>query len=129
MTPAAFLSSIEDPEKRRDSKSICKWMTEASGVKPKLWDKIIGFGSYKYRYASGKLGESFRLGFASRAQGLSIYLMSDFEGEPELMKRIGKHKMGRCCMTFNRLSDLDEDVLKELIQKSWKGQIESEVAE
>lgn len=127
MTVAGFLNSIEDGQIRDDSKRLCKCLKEGTGAKPVLWDKVIGFGKYHYRYASGREGNWFRIGFAPRARGLSLYLMADFEGEAEVMKRVGKHKMGKCCMTFRRLSDLDESVLKELIQKSWAGDICSEV--
>lgn len=127
MTVSSYLNAIEDPEQRRDAKLICKWLQEATGEKPVMWDKIVGFGRYRYRYASGRSGEWFRIGFAPRRSGMSLYLMSDFEGEEELMKKVGKHKMGRACMTFRRLPDLDEDVFRELIRKSWKGRICSEV--
>jgi len=123
VTVSAYLNSIDDPEQRKESKLLCKWMKEKTGAKAVLWDKIIGFGKYQYRYASGREGEWFRIGFAPRARGMSIYLMADFEGEAELMKKVGKHKMGKCCMTFRRLSDLNETVLKELIHRSFKGAI------
>ena len=126
MTVAAYLNSVEDPERRRESKLLFKWMKEETGTKGILWDKIVGFGKYQYRYASGREGEWFRIGFAPRARGFSIYLMADFDGEQALMKKVGKHKMGKCCMTFNRLSDLNEDVLRELIRKSFRGTICSE---
>ncbi|MDQ8203716.1 DUF1801 domain-containing protein [Pelagicoccus sp. SDUM812003] len=127
-TVAALLAEVEDPELRRDAKALHALMKELTGLKPSVWsDSMIGYGSYRYRYASGREGEWFRIGFAPRARGLSLYLMSDFEGEEQLMQRIGKRKMGKCCMTFRRLSDLDESVLKELVYKSARGAIQSEV--
>ncbi len=72
-------------------------------------------------------GSFFRIGFSPRANGMSIYLISGFEGEAELLSKLGKHKMGRCCLTFKRLVDLDTDVLKKLLQKSAKVKICSEV--
>ncbi|EDY82480.1 conserved domain protein [Verrucomicrobiia bacterium DG1235] len=125
---SVFLNSIENEERRRDAKTLNKWMKELTDLKPSVWgDSIVGFGVYHYRYKSGREGEHFRIGFSPRAQGMSIYLMSDFEGEAALMKKVGKHKMGRCCMTFKRLEDLDTDVLREIIAKSAKGKICSEV--
>lgn len=127
---SAYLNAVENPERRKDVKLIYKWVKELTVLKPAMWgDSIIGFGTYHYRYASGREGDSFRIGLSARAQGMSIYLMSDFDGEAELMKKLGKHKMGRACLTFKRLSDLDTDVLKELIEKSSKGKICSEVEE
>ena len=128
MSISQFLNSIENPDRRRDAKALWKLMREEIDLKPSMWgDTIVGFGSYRYKYASGRKGESFRIGFSPRTQGMSLYLMSDFEGEDKLMAKVGKHKMGRCCMTFKRMSDLDIDVLRELVAKSAKGEICSEV--
>ena len=124
---APFLNGIENEERRRDAKTLLKWMKELTGLKPQLWNhSIVGFGRYRYRYESGREGEHFRIGFSPRASGMSLYLMSEFDGEAELMKRVGKHSMGRCCMRFKRLADLDAEVLRELIEKSARGKICSE---
>ena len=126
----AFLESVESGARRADAKTLFGWMKKLAGLEARLWsDSIVGFGSYRYRYATGREGEWFRIGFAPRAQGISLYLISDFEGEEELMKQVGKHKMGRSCMTFKRLDDLNTEVLRELIAKAAKGVICSEVKE
>ncbi len=129
MTVTQFLNAIEDPEKRKTSKLLHKWLREATGEKAQLHSKntIVGYGIYHYRYESGRSGSAFRIGFSPRVNGMSIYLMSDFEGEADLLSQMGKHKMGVCCLTFNKLSDLDETILKQLLQKSAKGKICSEV--
>lgn len=125
---AAFLNEIENADRRRDAKRLHSLMRELTDLKAEIWSgKMVGYGKYHYKYASGREGDWFRIGFAPRVQGMSLYLMSDFEGEAALMKRVGKHKMGRSCMTFKRLSDLDESVLRELIAKSAKGTICSEM--
>lgn len=127
---SSFLNSIDIEERRRDSKVLHQMMTELTNLKPAIWSgTMVGYGKYQYRYATGREGEWFRIGFAPRKQGMSLYLMSDFEGEEPLMKKIGKHKMGKSCMNFKRLSDLDEKVLRELIEKSAKGKICSEVGD
>lgn len=121
---ASFLDGIANPERREDSNTLYAMMSELTGLEPRVWSgTMIGFGRYKYRYASGRSGEWFRIGFSPRAQGMSLYLMSDFAGEEDLMQRIGKHKMGKCCMTFKRLADLHEPTLRELIAKSARGAI------
>lgn len=128
ITVAAFLDAIEDDERRRDSKRLHAMMKRLTGLKPAVWSgTMVGYGKYKYKYASGREGEWFRIGFAPRKRGMSLYLMSDFEGEAQLIEQIGKHKMGKCCMNFNRLGDLDEAVLRELVAKSARGKICAEM--
>lgn len=122
-----LIGRLSKEAQREDAKRLLAWMEEETGEQGRLWSgTMVGFGSYRYRYASGREGESFRIGFAPRAQGMSLYLMSDFEGEEALMKRVGKHKMGKCCMTFKRLDDMDEPALRELVRKSFRGKIEAE---
>lgn len=123
-----FLEGVEKPERRSDAKALFEVMAEETGLPARIWSgTMVGFGAYRYRRASGREDEWFRIGFAPRAQGLSLYLMSDFLGEAELLERLGKHKMGKCCLTFKRMADLDLAVLRELVAKSARGEICSEV--
>lgn len=116
---ATFIGSIADDRKREDSRRLCALMEEASGEPATMWGSaIIGFGRYHYRYESGREGEMCRIGFSPRASALTLYIMSGFAGEDTLMSRLGKHKTGKSCLYVKRLSDVDEGVLRELIDGS-----------
>ncbi|MDQ8186759.1 DUF1801 domain-containing protein [Pelagicoccus sp. SDUM812002] len=123
----AFLNSIEDPQKRKDAKTLCRWMKIASKQKPAMWgDSIIGFGSYHYRYASGREGDWFRIGISPRKQYLSLYIHAGFDAHQGLLQKLGKYKPGSCCLNIKRLADIDETVLQELIARTAKAPICSE---
>ena len=115
----AFLSSIEDSQRRIDCRALLKLMKQATRAKPTMWGtSIVGFGTYHYKYASGREGDWFTVGFSPRKRDLSLYLMGGFAQNPELLKRLGKHKTGKCCLYVKRLVDVDVDVLRELIVRS-----------
>jgi hypothetical protein len=115
----AFLNGIEDAKKRKDAKAVHKMMREITGKRPKMWGPdIIGYGSYHYRYASGREGEWFLTGFSPRKQALTLYIMSGFYGEEPLLKKLGKYKTGKACLYLKKLEDVDEGVLRKLIEKS-----------
>lgn len=84
-----------------------------------MWgDSMIGFGSYHYKYASGREGEWFLVGFAPRKQNLTLYIMAGFEQYDALMARLGKHSTGKSCLYIKRLADIDQAVLRELVSQS-----------
>jgi hypothetical protein len=115
----AFLDSIADEQKRKDSYTIVKLMQQATKAKPKLWgSSSIGFGSYHYKYASGREGDWMLVGFAPRKQNLTLYLMAGFDGYEQLLKKLGKHKLGKGCLYINKLEDVDVKALKELVKQS-----------
>jgi len=115
----AFLSAVPDAKRRQDAQQILELMKEITGEEPRMWGaSIVGFGSYHYRYASGREGDWFRTGFSPRKQNLTLYIMSGFHGYEDLLARLGKHKAGKGCLYLNRLEDVDRSVLRELIQKS-----------
>jgi nucleoid DNA-binding protein len=114
-----FLNGILDEQKREDSKKICGLMQNISGAEPKMWGaSIIGFGTYHYKSKSGREGDWMRIGFSPRKQNLTVYIMNGFERYDELMAKLGKHKTGKSCLYIKRLSDIDLEVLKELINLS-----------
>ncbi len=116
-----FLSSIEDEQKRADSFHIIEMMKQAAKAEPKMWgNAIIGFGEYHYKYASGREGDWFLVGFSPRKQNFSIYLMSceNEKNFSDLFAKLGKHKTGKSCLYFKRLADINCTVLENLIQKS-----------
>jgi hypothetical protein len=83
---------------------------------PKMWGpSIVGYGSYKYTYESGRTGESCLTGFAIRGKELVVYLVAEGPQQNALLSRLGKHKMGKACLYFKRLSDLDKSVLEQLV--------------
>jgi hypothetical protein len=114
---AGFLQSIEDEGKRKDSIAIVEMMKRVTGVEPRMWgENIVGFGDTHYRYATGREGDWFAVGFSPRKQNLTVYLSYGFEGDQALMQKLGKHKTGKACLYINKLSDVDMGVLEELVR-------------
>ena len=115
----AFLDSIEHEQRREDCRAVVKLMRRVSRKQPKMWgDSIIGFGSYHFRYASGRTGDWPLTGVSPRKQRLVLYIMAGFRRYDSLMKRLGKHKVGKSCLYVNKLDDVDLDVLEELVRES-----------
>lgn len=113
-----FLNNVDD-KRRDDCFKILELMKDISREQPKMWGtSIIGFGSYHYKYASGREGEWFTVGFSPRKQNLTLYIMSGFEKYDSLMKKLGKFKTGKSCLYIKELDDINFEVLKELIQES-----------
>ena len=116
---AEFLQGVDDQQKRADCLEIVDLMRDITGEEPKMWgDSIVGFGTYRYRYASGREGDWMQVGFSPRKQSLTLYIMSGFSRYDELMDRLGTYKTGKSCLYVKRLSDVDHDVLRELITQS-----------
>ena len=116
-----YIDSIENDTKREDSKTLIKMMSEITGHEPKIWGDyyIIGFGKYKYKRKNGKEEfEWFNVGFAPRKAKMTIYLTFDISAEKELTSRLGKCKWGKGCLYVNKLTDIDLEVLRQLIIKS-----------
>lgn len=115
----AFLNSVEDDQKREDAFALLRLMREATGEEAVMWgDSIVGFGSYHYRYASGREGDWFLAGFSPRKRNLTLYIMAGFDEYDDLLERLGKFKTGKSCLYLNRLSDVDDQVLRELVRRS-----------
>ncbi len=122
----AYLDTIEDEKKRADSLNLIQIMREVSGYEPQMWgSSMIGFGSYRYKYATGHSGETMLIGFAPRKQNITLYLMGLYieTDEPEqsasaLLDQLGKYKPGKGCLYIKRLEDVDVDVLKQIIERS-----------
>jgi hypothetical protein len=117
----AFLDDIEDKQQRADAKRVAAMMRKATGCRAKLWGKdIVGFGQYRYKYASGREGDWMLVGFSPRKQNLSVYIMPGFEPFGALLKKLGKHRTGKSCLYINSLADVDEAVLERLVDESVK---------
>ncbi|MEL6823973.1 MAG: DUF1801 domain-containing protein [Calditrichota bacterium] len=114
-----FLNSVEDVKKQEDSFRILKLMREITGEEPKMWgNSIIGFGSYHYKYDSGREGDWFQTGFSPRKQNMTLYIMTGFDRYEELLAKLGKYKTGKSCLYIKKLEDVDPVVLRELITQS-----------
>ena len=121
-----FLNSVEDERKRKDSFTILELMKQVTGMEPKMWgSSIVGFGSYHYKYESGREGDMILAGFSPRKQNLTIYNMSGFERYEDLLKKLGKHTTGGGCLYIKRLDDVDLPTLKNLIEESFKHKSET----
>ena len=115
-----FLNSVEHEGKRNDALRILDMMRLCTGEEPKMWgSSIVGFGKYHYKYDSGREGDFMKVGFSPRKQNISLYIMTGFDRYDELMNKLGKHKTGKSCLYINKLADVDEEVLKELITISY----------
>ncbi|HEV8150264.1 MAG TPA: DUF1801 domain-containing protein [Gemmatimonadales bacterium] len=113
---ASYLSAIKDEARREDCAALAKLMTKAAKQAPKMWGtSIVGFGSYHYKYESGREGESCLTGFSSRKADITVYLLAEFPGRDKLLPKLGKHKVGGGCLHIRQLSDVDLKVLEELI--------------
>ena len=115
----AYLESVDNKQRRQDALTMLELMREITGEEAEMWgESIVGFGSYRYRYASGRQGDWFLTGFAPRKQALTLYIMPGFERYEALLAKLGKHKIGKSCLYISKLADVDEDVLKEIITAS-----------
>ncbi|MFW9938025.1 MAG: DUF1801 domain-containing protein [Candidatus Thorarchaeota archaeon] len=115
----AFLKKVENPRKRNDSYEILNIMKEITQEEPIMWgDSIIGFGTYHYKYKSGREGDWLLTGFSPRKQNLTLYIMSGFEIYNSLLKKLGKYKTGKSCLYINKLQDVDKDILKQIVKES-----------
>jgi len=116
-----YLDRVSPDQKREDCFRLLDLFEKISGESPKLWNgSIIGFGSYHYRYASGRKGDWFLVGFAPRKAYLSLYLMDDQDWDPATLKKLGKCKTGKCCLNIKKLSDIDLKVLVSMLIESVK---------
>ena len=118
---AAFLDRVPDEERRADCHTLVKLMRAATGEDPVMWGtSIVGFGRYRYTYASGREGEWPIVGFAPRKNDLTLYIMPGFEPFAALMEKLGRHKTGKSCLYVKRLADVDGKVLAQLLGASVK---------
>lgn len=115
----AFIDAITDPTRRADATALVKLMQRAAGEKPKMWGQsIIGFGSYHYRYESGREGDMPLVGFSPRKTATVLYNLIGSSDSKALLPKLGKHTTGKGCLYIKKLADVDERVLEALIVKS-----------
>ena len=115
----AFIEAVEDEQKRADSRAIAAMMSAATGAPAQMWGtSIVGFGRYHYRYASGREGDFMIAGFSPRKRALTLYIMAGFSEYEALLAQLGKHTIGKSCLYIKRLADVDQAVLREIVERS-----------
>lgn len=112
----AYLASKTSEEQLADCRELMAMMKKVTKQSPRMWGpSIVGYGSYSYKYPSGRTGESCLTGFAVRGKELVVYLVAESTEQQALLSKLGKHKMGKACLYFKRLADLDANVLERLV--------------
>jgi Domain of unknown function (DU1801) len=119
LSVSAFIDALTDSGRRADAKALLKLMQSAAGEKPKMWGpSIIGFGSYHYKYESGREGDMPLIAFSPRKGATVLYGMTGFDDAAALLAKLGKHKTGKGCLYIKNLADVDQHVLETLVVKS-----------
>jgi len=114
-----YLDAIDDEARRKDCKALAKLIAKVTKLKPKMWGTaIVGFGTLKYKYESGREGETCLIGFSSRKGDISIYGTASAPRREALLAKLGKHKTGKGCLYIGKLQDVDVGVLEKLIAES-----------
>ena len=119
---ASFLGAIPDETKRTDSKQLVSIIENQTGTSPKMWGPaIVGFGSYHYKYESGREGDAPMVGFSPRKDALTLgTCQATFPNGKTLLTQLGKHKTGKGCVYIKKLSDVNLDVLQALISHAFQ---------
>ena len=116
---AAFIAAIPDATKRADAKALVKLMQSTAREKPQMWGpSIIGFGSYHYRYDSGREGDMPLIAFSPRNAATVLYGLTGASDSKALLPKLGKHTTGKGCLYIKKLTDVDKQVLQSMIVKS-----------
>lgn len=116
-----FLNAVGDERKRADCFRVAELMGKLSGDEPKMWGpSIVGFGSVQLKYPTGRELDWLLVGFSPRKANITLYITDGFAKYDELMAKLGKYKTGKSCLYIKRLSDIDMDVLEDLITDSIK---------
>lgn len=114
--PQDFVEAVEHEGRREDARRMLEIFKETTGLAPRMWGpSLIGYGRYHYVYESGREGEFFMTGFSPRKSNLVLYIMPGYLDLTKKLEKLGKHKLGKSCLYINRLSDVDEQVLAEII--------------
>ncbi len=116
VTAEDFLNSVDHAKRREDGFTLLKMMKRVTGWPPVMWGPtIIGFGCYHYKYDSGREGDFLVTGFSPRKTALTLYIMPGYRDIGHLLKKLGKHKIGKSCLYINKLEDVDMEVLEEIV--------------
>jgi hypothetical protein len=116
-----FIASVDHPVRRADAEVLDELFRHITGEEPAMWGPtMVGYGSYHYEYDSGHTGDALAAGFSPRTASLSLYGLIDQPEAPELLAKLGKHKLGKACLYVNKLADVDLDVLEDLIRTGYR---------
>lgn len=114
-----YIASRANEQQRADCRELMALLRKVTRQPPRMWGpSIVGYGLYRYTYESGRTGEAPIVGFAIRGRELVVYLLADDDKQKSLLAKLGKHKMGKSCLYFKRLADLDTAVLEKLVVRS-----------
>ena len=114
-----FINAVDSEQKRKDSWEMIEVMQRITGSEPKMWgSSLIGFGSYHYKYASGREGDFFITGFSPRKSAFTVYIMPGFERYEEQLEKLGPFKTGKSCLYLKNLDAIDRQVLEKIIRDS-----------
>src|SRR5215813_232766 len=114
-----YLATRGSEQQRADCRELMALLKKATRQPPRMWGpSIVGFGSYRYTYESGHTGEAPLTGFAIRGRELVVYLVAEGDAQKSLLSKLGKHKIGKSCLYFKQLADLDESILEQLVSAS-----------
>jgi hypothetical protein len=115
----AYIRARANEQQYADCEALMALLGKVTRQAPKMWGpSIVGYGLYRYTYESGRTGEAPLVGFAIRGRGLVVYLLAEAEVQQSLLSGLGTHKMGKACLYFKRLADLDIAVLEQLLTHS-----------
>ena len=113
---ANYIASKANAQQRADCRELMVLLKKVTRHSPRMWGpSMVGYGSYRYTYASGRTGEAFLAGFAIRGRELVVYLMAEGKEQRSLLARLGKHRMTKSCLYFKQLADLDRKALEKLV--------------
>lgn len=113
----AFLNAVEHPVRRADAMALDALFRRVTGWTPKMWGPtIVGYGSYRYKYDSGREGEMCATGFSPRKANLSLYIMPGYQDFGDILSRLGKHKKAKSCLYINKLASFDLGVVEEIVR-------------
>lgn len=118
-TATEYIKTLTKNEKQQ-AKTLLKVFKEATGMKPVMWGSMVGFGSYHYKYDSGREGDFFATGFSIRKSGPTVYIMPGYSDYSDFLKKLGPHKLGKSCLYFKNLDSTDLKVLQKLIKTGLK---------
>ncbi|MDO5634703.1 MAG: DUF1801 domain-containing protein [Micrococcus sp.] len=115
-----FLATVEPERRREQGRALLQMFREETGAEAVMWGpSMVGFGHVRFTYPTGHSGEMFQVGFSPRKTALSLYGLTTYGSHADLLARLGKHKVGKGCLYLNKLEDVDEDVLREMIRVAW----------
>ena len=121
---ADYIAALPEPARRADAAAIDALYHRVTGLEPKMWGpSIIGYGSYNYKYESGREGTMCRAGFSPRKSAYVLYAMGGLAESAEaaaLFGKLGKHTSGKGCLYIKKLGDVDLAVLERLVVLNWQ---------